>query len=227
MKKIVKRLEAVEGMIILNDKVIIDVGCGAGELVREMTGLGARVTGIDTEEMLAKGKVHPRVGEEQYLPGSAVKLPIPDSHADMVTFFASFHHVPLQEMDQALSETSRGLKPGGLAVFLEPVLQQGSYFELTGLVEDEREIQKHAYEKIKNAAAFGLIETDEKMVYFERSLENYKDLLNLFVDDPAQREKYMAQAVEKTRLFAHQVGVDIKDYLYKSICRLNVLIKKN
>lgn len=226
MKKIETRLEVVAGLVALKDKVVIDVGCGAGELVREMTQQGAQAIGIDTVEMLAKGNVHPPVGTEQYLPGSAVKLPVGDSYADMVTFFASLHHVPLEGLDDALWETYRVLKPGGVAVFLEPVLKQGSYFELTGLIDDEREIQKRAYDVIKNAAAFGLEETDEKMFYFERSLEDYRALLNLFVDDKSQREQYMAQAMEKTGQFAVDAGIDIKDFRFKSICRVNVLEKK-
>lgn len=227
MKKIAARLDVLEGLVNLKDKIVIDVGCGAGELVRELTQQGAQVIGIDTVEMLAKGKKNPPVGAEQYMPGSAVKLPIEDSYADIVTFFASLHHVPMDGLDAALSETHRVLKPGGLAIFLEPVLKQGSYFELTGLVEDEREIQKCAYETIKNASAFGLKETDEKMFYFERSLMDYGDLLNLFVDDITQREECMAQATEKTKRFAEEAGIDIKDYRYKSICRVNILVKKN
>ncbi|HLP62261.1 MAG TPA: class I SAM-dependent methyltransferase [Candidatus Deferrimicrobium sp.] len=225
MKKIETRLEVVAGIMDLKNKVVIDVGCGAGELVREMTEQGAHVTGIDTVEMLAKGKVHPPVGDELYLAGSAVKLPVGDSYADAVTFFASLHHVPREGLNDALAETYRVLKPDGVAFFLEPVLQPGSYFELTGLIEDEREIQKHAYEVLKKAASFGLEETGEKMFYFERSLENYGALLNLFVDDENEREKYMMQASEKTRQFAAAAGMETNDYRFKSICRLNVLKK--
>ncbi len=225
MKKIETRLEVLAGIVDLKDKVVIDVGCGAGELVRELTSQGAKAIGIDSQEMLTKGNVNPPVGNEQYLPGSAVKLPVEDKYADVVTFFASLHHVPMDGLNDALKETYRVLKPGGMAVFLEPVLKPGSYFELTGLVDDEREIQKNAYEAIKNAAAFGLEESEEKMFYFERSLNDYTELLNLFVDDKAEREKFLAQAKKRTVLFARDAGMDIKDYRFKSICRVNVLRK--
>ncbi len=226
MKKIITRLEVLAGIVDLTEKVVIDVGCGAGELVRELTAQGATAIGIDSQEMLDKGKANPPVGNEQYLPGSAVKLPIDDSYADVVTFFASLHHVPMDGLNNALKETYRVLKPGGMAVFLEPVLKPGSYFELTGLVDDEREIQKNAYEAIKNAAAFGLDPREEKMFYFERSFDDYVALLNLFVDDKTQREDCLAQAKEKTAQFARDAGMDIKDYRYKSICRVNVLRKE-
>jgi ubiquinone/menaquinone biosynthesis C-methylase UbiE len=226
MKKIITRLEVLAGIVDLKDKVVIDVGCGAGELIRELTAQGAKAIGIDSQEMLDKGKVNPPVGNEQYLPGSAVKLPIDDSYADVVTFFASLHHVPMEGLNDALKETYRVLKPGGMAVFLEPVLKPGSYFELTGLVDDEREIQKNAYEAIKNAAVFELEQREEKMFYFERSLDDYVALLNLFVDDPMQREDCLAQAKEKTAQFARDAGMDIKDYRFKSICRVNVLKKE-
>ncbi|MCX6579982.1 MAG: class I SAM-dependent methyltransferase [Candidatus Aminicenantes bacterium] len=226
MKKIETRLEVLDGLVTLKDKVVLNVGCGAGELVRELTSQGAKAIGIDSPEMLAKGDVNPPVGTEQYLPGSAVKLPVEDKYADAVTFFASLHHVPMDGLKDALTETYRVLKPGGMAVFLEPVLKPGSYFELTGLIDDEREIQKRAYEAIKNAAAFGLEQIEEKMFYFERSLDDYAALLNLFVDDKTERKKFLAQAKEKTGRFARDAGIDIKDYRFKSICRVNVLRKK-
>ena len=227
MKKIETRLEVLDGLVTLKDKVVVDVGCGAGELVRELTSQGAQAIGIDSPEMLAKGNVNPPVGTEQYLPGSAVKLPVEDSYVDVVTFFASLHHVPMDGLKDALTETYRVLKPGGMAVFLEPVLKPGSYFELTGLIEDEREIQKLAYEAIKNAVAFGLEQIEEKMFYFERSLDDYTALLNLFVDDKTERKKFLAQAKKKTQRFARDAGIDIKDYRFKSICRVNVLKKKS
>jgi len=56
MKKVEDELEFISGIAAFKDKVIIDVGCGTGELVRVLQTQGAQVIGIDTPGMVAKGK---------------------------------------------------------------------------------------------------------------------------------------------------------------------------
>lgn len=226
MKKIENALEVISGVVTLQGKVIIDVGCGTGNLVRAMASEGARVTGIDTLGMLEKAKEHPLAADEEYLPGSAAKLPFKNKTADVIVYFASIHHVPMEKMNLAIKEMYRVLKPGGAAVFLEPVAKPGSYFELTRLVEDEREVQKHAYQAIKDAMALGMEMMDEYMVYFERWFDDYVNLLNTFIDDEANRERYLVQSRARAQQLASEAGVDFKDYRFKSICRINVLKKK-
>jgi ubiquinone/menaquinone biosynthesis C-methylase UbiE len=225
MRKIVNRIEALDGLGDLMGRVVIDVGCGTGDLVRELVSRGARAIGIDSAEMLAKAKALPAVTGEEFRIGSAVSLPFDGNFADAVTFFASLHHVPVEGMGDALNETRRILKPGGRGVFLEPVLRPGSYFELSGLIEDEREVQKSAYLALKRAVDFGLREVDETMLYFERSLDYYADQLGVFVDDETRRAQILAQAREKTERFARTAGVTPRDFRFQSLCRVNILEK--
>lgn len=226
MKKIENPLEVISGVVTLQGKVIIDVGCGTGDLVRALASEGARVTGIDTLEMLEKAKEHPLAADEEYLPGSAAKLPFKNKTADVIIYFASLHHVPMEKMNLAIQEMYRVLKPGGGVVFLEPVAKPGSYFELTRLVDDEREVQKHAYKAIKDAEALGMEMMDEETVYAERSFDDYVNLLNTFIDDEASRERYLVQSRARAQQLSREAGVDFKDYRFKSICRINVLKKK-
>jgi ubiquinone/menaquinone biosynthesis C-methylase UbiE len=45
MRKIVNRIEALEGLGDLTGRVVVDVGCGTGDLVRELVSRGAREIG--------------------------------------------------------------------------------------------------------------------------------------------------------------------------------------
>lgn len=226
MKKIENPLEVISGVVTLQGKVAIDVGCGTGDLVRAMALEGARVTGIDTLGMLEKAKEHAPAANEEYLPGSAEKLPFKNKTADVIVYFASLHHVPMEKMDKAIQEMYRVLKPGGTVVFLEPVPKPGSYFELTRLVEDEREVQRHAYKVIKGAVALGMEMRDEYTVYFERSFDDYVNVLNIFIDDEASRERYLVQSRARGEQLCREAGVDFEGYRFKSIARVNVLKKK-
>lgn len=223
MRKIENEFEVITGITTLDGKVVVDVGCGTGELVRKLTAQGARVTGIDNPEMLAKAKEFSPVGSEKYVTGQGENIPVKDNDADIVIFFASFHHVP--EPMRALKETRRILQNGGIAIFVEPVGKEGSYFELIRLVEDEREIQKLAYETIKKASSIGLENTKEEIVYLERSLADYAKLLDIFVDDEEERKEYLNRSREVTSQLCRDAGLSIDEYRFKSICRINVLRK--
>ena len=225
MKKIEKEFKIFTEITDLKGKAVIDIGCGTGELVRALTRQGAEVTGIDKPDMLAKAKEHQRAGNEKYLPGEGEHIPVKENEADMVIFFASFHHIPESLMMQALEETYRVLKTGGTAIFLEPVGKEGSYFELIRLAEDEREIQKRAFEAIKNASRIGFKSKKEEIFYMERSYDDFVNMLNLFVDDDEKREEYLTRGKEITARFARDAGVSFTDYRFKSICRMNVLQK--
>ena len=225
MKKVENDLDIITGIAGVKDKTIIDTGCGTGGLARKLTAEGARVIGIDTPGMLEKAKDSSPAGDEKFIAGVGGHLPFKDNVADIVIFFASFHHVPKALMKQTLQETHRVLKTNGIGFFLEPVGQKGSYFEIVRLVEDERDIQQQAFEWIKKAASLGLENEKEEIFYIERSFEDYVNILNVFVDDETERNECLEKAREITAKLSQETGVPFEDYRYKSICRVNVLQK--
>ncbi|MCP5105847.1 MAG: class I SAM-dependent methyltransferase [bacterium] len=227
MKRVRNDLEIISGIVPVEEKVVVDVGCGTGDTVRRLTRQGARVTGVDRLEMLEKAKRYPPVKDEEYLPGKAENLPFKNNFADIILYFASFHHVPVLKLNHALEETRRVLKTDGIAIFVEPVGRKGSYFELVRLVEDEREIQLLAYNTIKKAADIGLEMMGESMIYMERSFEDFIRILNTFVDDNAKRDGYMKQARKVMEHVTRDAGVELKDYRFKSICRVNTLRRRD
>lgn len=225
MKKITDEIVFVTDLMDVRGKNVVDVGCGAGELVRGLTGKGASVIGIDLPFMLEKAKAETPAGNETYIEGGAEVLPLDDRSMDLVVYFASFHHIPEQGMEPAMKEAHRVLKPGGKILFLEPVGVEGSYFELIRLVDDEREVQQLAKKMIDNAPGFDFKHIKEEMFYFERSLVDYGNILDKFVDDEEKRNECRAQAKKITERLSKESGTTIDDYRYRSIGRINVLEK--
>lgn len=206
-------------------KTVVDVGCGTGAIVRILAGLAVRAIGVDVPEMLAKAEAEPRVGDELYIAGTGEDLPLEDHLADSMLYLASFHHVPVPRFMQALRECARVLTPGGMALVVEPEREPGSYFDLIRLVEDEREIQKQAYAALLRAEEAGLRLGDESFVYWERSLDDFRQLLDVFVPEPEKRAEYVRQAEE---LVAERVDGEasaVEQARFRSICRVNVLHK--
>ncbi|MFQ3536466.1 MAG: class I SAM-dependent methyltransferase [Aggregatilineales bacterium] len=107
-------LAAVEaGMIVL------DVGCGRGEILRRCAKLGAHAYGIDyaaaavqlSKEIVQNtGGAHGKIGVAQ---ADAKRLPFPSGYFDRVLLFDVVEHLHSWELHQALCEIHRVLKPDG------------------------------------------------------------------------------------------------------------------
>lgn len=107
----------------VHGKTVLDYGCGNGENSLPLAKRGARVIGLDVSEdllCLARQRLALHgVGERAtFLAASAHDLPLPDCSVDAVMGIAILHHL---DLDRASHEIRRVLKPGGLAVFQEPV----------------------------------------------------------------------------------------------------------
>jgi SAM-dependent methyltransferase len=109
-------LAAVEpGMLIL------DVGCGRGEIVRHCARLGADVFGIDYADVavrmtrrLIDSEVSDRPpGKMAVARSDAKHLPFPDGFFDRVLMFDVVEHLYPWELHRALLDIRRVLKPGG------------------------------------------------------------------------------------------------------------------
>jgi SAM-dependent methyltransferase len=88
---------------------VVDVGAGTGKLTRLLPGSGARVVAVEPlPEMRAKlVEVLPGV---EAIDGTAEKLPLPDRSAEAVVVAQALHWF---DLDRALPEIHRVLKPGG------------------------------------------------------------------------------------------------------------------
>jgi len=100
---------------------LLDYGCGMGEESVYFAKLGAKVTGIDISEVgiasLQKRAAH------HGLPIKAMEMRVdpttfPDKSFDRIHGLGILHHVG---MARGMAEIHRLLRPGGVAVFLEPL----------------------------------------------------------------------------------------------------------
>jgi SAM-dependent methyltransferase len=101
------------------DLAVLDYGCGAGDLLRVLAGLGMRAacTGCDVSTgMLAEvGKRWPAAfGPAPALVAQdGARTPLASGQFDVVTISAVLHHVPPTERSLVYAELARVLKPGG------------------------------------------------------------------------------------------------------------------
>jgi len=108
---------------------VLDYGCGAGEVVVHGRKAGLDIVGAD---VFYAGSRSREIAESRGLLGKVVfdmpddRLPFEDDSFDMVCANFVFEHV--QDIDRAMSEVRRVLKPGGFFLNLLPtigVLREG------------------------------------------------------------------------------------------------------
>ncbi len=144
--------DVVRESLSLPDARVLDVGCGDGALVRIMAREGAQATGLEiSDSQLARARAESPVAGESYRVGRAQALPFEDGAFDIVVFFNSLHHVPIESQEKAIAEAARVLETGGRLFVMEPVAE-GPLFELMRPVDDETEVRAAAYAALRRAA---------------------------------------------------------------------------
>jgi ubiquinone/menaquinone biosynthesis C-methylase UbiE len=114
--------EEVAGFLgSLEGKRVLELGCGRGRYAVLMAHCGARVTAVDLsssaiETTMERAKLNGLTVEGTVAP--AEDLPFPDETFDLAFGTASLHHL---EVDRAGPQLWRVLRPGGRALFLEPM----------------------------------------------------------------------------------------------------------
>jgi SAM-dependent methyltransferase len=104
-------------------RTILELGCGSGINSILLARRGARVIAVDIShpliEVAARRVAVNGVGNRvRFVTGSAHDLPLATESVDVVVGISVLHHL---ELDAAAEEIGRVLKPGGRAVFKEPV----------------------------------------------------------------------------------------------------------
>ena len=106
-----------------DNKIVVDIGCGPGNLYANIQGSPKLLIGID----VASGslKMAQKIG---YVPllADAHNLPLTAEFADIVTLNAALHHC--EDMSLVLAEAARLVRPGGMLVIdHDPQLSAWNY----------------------------------------------------------------------------------------------------
>jgi ubiquinone/menaquinone biosynthesis C-methylase UbiE len=101
----------------------LEYGCGTGSSAFDLARKGGDVVGIDISPVAIE--MATRKAQEEHLEGrtefvlmNAEELAFPDASFDMICGTAILHHL---DLERSYSEIARVMKPGELAVFLEPL----------------------------------------------------------------------------------------------------------
>jgi SAM-dependent methyltransferase len=101
---------------------VLEYGCGLGSYSFILARRGARVTGIDISEIaVEQTQAHARreqIPTINFQRMNAEALGFADQTFDLVCGRAVLHHL---DLNKALAELARVLRPDGLAVFIEPL----------------------------------------------------------------------------------------------------------
>lgn len=96
----------------------LEAMCGSGQMTDFLLGRGAKVTGLDlsSEGIVRFEAAHPECSS---IEASVLDTGIPDETYDAVFIIGGLHHVA-DQVDEAVLEMHRVLKPGGALCFGEP-----------------------------------------------------------------------------------------------------------
>lgn len=97
---------------------VLEIGCGTGYFTKEIVKTGAIVTAIDiSPELLNIAKQEITQPNVHFMLDNAYELSFGDSSFDSVVGSSVLHHL---EIEKAIREMYRVLKPGGSIFFTEP-----------------------------------------------------------------------------------------------------------
>ena len=118
------RNATLSALAIVPGHVVVDLGCGTGDLAAGARRLGARALGVDLSAgMLAAA--HRRGELATFVRSDASRLPLANASCDgAVSGFALRNFV---SVDSVLAESARVLRPGGRIALLEIDRPQGAF----------------------------------------------------------------------------------------------------
>lgn len=160
-------VDVIAELLDLHGAQVLELGCGAAWTTRMVMERFAPAHIVATEVDRIQHEKNLRVTGlpgVSFRFGGAEAIADPDGSFDAVLMFKSLHHVPMPLMDQALGEIRRVLRPGGHALFLEPVYA-GPFNDLLRLINDEGEVRTAAVAALNRALCTGQFTLEAEVFY--------------------------------------------------------------
>ena len=182
---------------------IVDIGAGEGQVARHLADGGARVTGVDPIRAQV-AVARQRGGTPRYAQAPAEDLPFPAATFDGAVACLVFEHI--DDVDAALGEVARVLRPGGRFLFLlnHPLLQTPG----SGWIDDQIIEPPEQYWRVgpylPEAESIEEVQKDVFIRFWHRPLSRY---LNAAIGaglrleqmiEPPPPEGFLAQAPQYT-----------------------------
>lgn len=219
--------EIYNRLLSLDDKHILELGCGYAQKTRDIaiSGANRRITALEVDEIAHKKNLQitdlPNV---TFGLAGAQDIPLHDESVDVVFMFKSLHHVPTGLMEQSLREIWRVLKPVGMAYISEPVFA-GEFNEILRLFNDEQKVREAAFNTLKKAVDNGQFKLVEE-VFFDmpHKFENFAEFENTIINATHSQYNLDAQLYERVRQrFEQHMGAD--GALFSNPVRVDLLQK--
>jgi len=177
--------EIYNRLLKLDNKHILELGCGAAIKTRNIatTGANRKLTALEVDEI-----AHQKNLQITDLPNvtfglaGAQAIPLDDDSVDVVFMFKSLHHVPPELMEASMREIRRVLKPGGLAYISEPIFA-GEFNEILRLFHNEQKVREAAFKTVKSAVDEGLFTLLEQSFFNSpTSFESFAEFENRIIN---------------------------------------------
>ncbi|MDX2429075.1 MAG: class I SAM-dependent methyltransferase [Xanthomonadales bacterium] len=175
--------EVYHRLLPLDNKHILELGCGAAEKTRDIATSGAnrKVTALEVDTV-----AHHKNLQITDLPNvkfglaGAQDIPLDDESVDIVLMFKSLHHVPAELMEVSLREIRRVLRPAGFVYISEPVFA-GEFNEILRIFNNEKKVREAAFNALKKAVDQGWFHLVEETFFntpgFYRDFSEFENIV--------------------------------------------------
>lgn len=217
-------IAAIMSRYDLNEKDVLEIGCGKGRITRDLVKYARHVVATDPDRIVLNAAraaiAAPNVefmetpsGVPDYLGGSF----------DVVIYTLSLHHVPTTEMKDSLNKAATVLKNDGVIIVLEPgdkgsfTLAKEQYGAGSG---DEGPAKAAAIKALHSLAGWDMGETHHFYTQFQ--FDSYEDFFtNMLPDFRQQADDFISEV--KTYLDLYRT---VNGFVLDAERRLNVLRRR-
>ncbi len=125
-----KFLEAILNLTPIKNKAILEIGSGSGRITRDLADYARIVYAVDpSTEALRKAEEQIKKNNVVYLNSGVEYLGELPEQIDLAVYSLSLHHIPKEDMQRSLVETTKRLTKFGKILVIEPG-QYGSFIDL-------------------------------------------------------------------------------------------------
>jgi len=159
--------DVFESILSLDNQNILELGCGDATLTRLIANGGdnRKITALEVDTIQhEKNLLLDDLPLVTFALAGCENIPAQDNSFDTVFMFKSLHHVPIELMEQSLSEIKRVLKPSGFAYISEPVFE-GDFNEVLQLFHNEEQVRQSAFEALENAVSSQLFSLADELFF--------------------------------------------------------------